>query len=158
MGEQILPDTRNGVAQWMRRTAIAVDLRSAIAFTVTVSAAPWRANAGPADSVFPGMEIRQGSAACTVGYVEPRLRLALTTGQCDGGESRVTDRDGNLVGSVLIARRQNGEAPAGDVSMLPVEYEAIALAPDVTATDRLPSGRNLLSAPSPRAPPGLPVC
>lgn len=42
--------------------------------------------------------------------------------------------------------------------MLPVEYEVIALGPGVVASDVLPTGRQLRSAPGLRAQPGLPVC
>ncbi|WP_406816488.1 hypothetical protein [Mycobacterium sp. M23085] len=128
------------------------------AFTTALVAAPAQAAADPARTVFPGMEIRQGSAVCMVGVVEPRLRVALTSGQCDGGQSLVTDRDRKPVGSVVLGRRQVDPDSTADTSMLPVEYEVIAIAPDVTATDVLPTGRHLGSAPGMRAQPGMPVC
>lgn len=91
-----------------------------------------------------------------VGFVETRLRVALTTGQC-GGEALVTDRDRHLVGAVLLARRQITD-DAADSAMLPVEYEVIVLAPGVAATDVLPTGRHLHAAPALPARQGLPVC
>ncbi|BCO58624.1 hypothetical protein MINTM005_38680 [Mycobacterium intracellulare] len=48
--------------------------------------APGWAGADPGITVFPGMEIRQGNTVCMLGMVEPRLRVALTSGQCDGGQ------------------------------------------------------------------------
>src|SRR5262249_15270360 len=110
-----------------------------------------QANANPNPTVFPGMQIYQGDTACMVGFVEPRLRVALTTGQCDRG-SLVTDRDKNLVGTVTVARHQG----AGDAQA--VEYEVIGLAPNVGATDLLPTGRRLHSTPAVRAQQGLTVC
>lgn len=133
-------------------------LAIALALGMTVFGMPGRASADPADAVYPGMQIRQGSAVCMVGMVEPKLRVALTTGQCDGGESVVTDGAGNVIGSVLSARRQAGADTAADHAIQPVEYEVIALAPDVSATDLLPTGRRLRSSPDLRAEPGLPVC
>ncbi len=130
----------------------------AFAFAAMVLAAPGRANADPGITVFPGMEIHQGTAVCMVGLVEPRLRVALTSGQCDGGASAVTDRDHNVIGSVVLARRQSADEPVADSTMLPVEYEVIALAPGTTASDLLPTGRHLRSTPGLRAQPGLPVC
>lgn len=121
-------------------------------------AAPAQAGADPAGTVFPGMEIRQGNAVCMVGMVEPRLRVALTSGQCDGGQAAVTDRDRKTVGNVVLGRRQVDADSTADTSMLPVEYEVIAIAPGVTATDVLPTGRHLRSAPATRAQPGMPVC
>lgn len=58
----------------------------------------------------------------------------------------------------MLARRLTADEPAADSAMLPVEYEVIALAPDVAATDLLPTGRHLQSTPGLRAQPGLPVC
>lgn len=128
------------------------------ALTTMLCAAPGQAAADPGAAVFPGMEIRQGDTVCMVGLVEPRLRVAVTSGQCDGGKSTVTDRDRKPIGSVILGRRQI-EADAGaDTSMLPVEYEVIAIAPEVTASDVLPTGRHLGSAPGLRAQPGMPVC
>ncbi|WP_156749365.1 hypothetical protein [Mycobacterium sp. 1165196.3] len=118
------------------------------AFTTMLCAAPGQVAADPGATVFPGMAIRQGDTVCMVGLVEPRLRVAVTSGQCDGGKSMVTDRDRKPIGSVILGRRQI-EADAGaDTSMLPVEYEVIAIAPNVTASDVLPTGRHLASAPA----------
>ncbi|OCB29893.1 hypothetical protein A5674_14120 [Mycobacterium malmoense] len=134
--------------------------RLAIAFAVAVLAigAPGRAGADPGITVFPGMEIRQGATVCMVGLVEPRLRVAITSGQCGSGESGVTDHDGNPVGTVVLARRQAADETAAGEAMVPVEYEVIALGPGVIASDVLPTGRQLRSAPGLRAQPGLPVC
>lgn len=91
-----------------------------------------------------------------VGFVQLRLHVALTTGQCDDGPL-VTDTDGRLVGAVMLARRQVG-VDASDRAALPVEYEVIMLAPEATATDVLPTGRHLHEAPALDAQQGLPVC
>ncbi len=131
----------------------------AIAFAFAVMAAcPSRASADPGITVFPGMEIRQGGTVCMVGLVEPRLRVAITSGQCGTGESGVTDRDGHPVGTVVLARRQAADDAAANDATLPVEYEVIALGATVTASDVLPTGRPLKSAPGARVQPGLPVC
>lgn len=125
-------------------------LAIALVFAAVCLGAPARANAGYGVTVFPGMQIYQGDKACMVGFVDPRLRIALTTGQCDGGPL-ITDHDQNLLGAVLLARRQTVEDAAADGAMLPVEYEVVALAPDVAATDLLPSGRQLREVPGLRA-------
>jgi hypothetical protein len=102
------------------------------------------------------MQIRQGDTACMVGFVQLRLRVALTTGQCGEGPL-VTDSGGHLVGAVILVRRQ-AAVDASDVAMLPVEYEVIALAPEVTASDVLPTGPHLRETPALDAQQGLPVC
>ena len=63
--------------------------RLAIGFALLVASiagipvsAPARADGATA---FPGMEIHQGGTVCTLGFVEPRLRIGITSGQCDGG-------------------------------------------------------------------------
>lgn len=132
-------------------------LAAASAFTTLLLGSPVQAAADPGGTIFPGMEIHQGSTVCMVGLVEPRLRVALTSGQCDGGQSVVTDRDRKQIGNVVLGRRQVDAASAAD-TLLPVEYEVIAIAPDVTASDVLPTGRHLGSAPDMRAQPGMPVC
>ncbi|ASW91478.1 Rv1815 family serine proteinase [Mycobacterium marseillense] len=133
-------------------------LAVAPAATMMLIGAPGWAAADPGVTAFPGMEIRQGNTVCMLGMVEPRLRVALTSGQCDGGQSMVTDRDRNPIGDVVLGRRQVDTESASDTSMLPVEYEVIALAGNVTASDVLPTGRQLRSVPGLRAQPGLPVC
>lgn len=133
-------------------------LAVAPAVVVLLFSAPGSVTADPGITIFPGMEIRQGSAVCMLGMVEPRLRVALTSGQCDGGQSMVTDRDGKPIGDVVLGRRQVDTQSATDTSMSPVEYEVIALARNVTASDLLPTGRRLLSTPGLRVEPGLPVC
>jgi hypothetical protein len=122
-------------------------LASALAATVVGVATP--ASAEPGVNVFPGMEIRQGSTVCTLGMVEMTLRIALATGQCDGG-STVTDSNGNVLGGVVTARH-NAATPAADGSSSDVEYEVIKLADDVRASDVLPTGRQLQSKPGARA-------
>src|ERR1700761_8409550 len=119
---------------------------------------PAQAHADTAMTVSPGMQIRQGGTVCMVGQVDPRLRIALTTGQCGGAVGPVTDADGNSIGTVVQSRRQTGEGVAADNGISPVEYEVIALGREVTVSDQLPTGRHLHSVPGVTAQPGLPVC
>jgi hypothetical protein len=129
-----------------------------IAFVVIVSmATPARADADAGVTVFPGMEIHQGGTVCTLGLVELSLRIALTTGRCDGG-SIVTDSHGNVLGTVVTARRSTADPAAVDGSTADIEYEVIGFADNVNATDVLPTGRQLQSAPGLRAQPAEPVC
>ncbi len=119
----------------------------AIAFAVTMFgiATPAWADADTGVAVFPGMEIHQGSTVCTLGFVEPGLRIAVAAGQCDGGPL-ATDSHGNVIGAVVTAHRSATDAAAVDGSMPDGEYEVIKLADYVQATNVLPTGRQLLSA------------
>ncbi|ORB86193.1 hypothetical protein B1987_23205 [Mycobacterium kansasii] len=133
-----------------RHSAVAIAL--ALAFS---AAAP--AQASPGVTVFPGMEIHQGATVCMVGFVEPRLRIALSAGRCDDAPT-VTDSHANVVGSVVLARRASVSEPVAADSASAVEYEVIALAPEVTTTQLLPGGRRLESIPGFTVQPALPVC
>lgn len=134
----------------LRRSSLAISCAAAL-----VSAtAP--ASADPVISAFPGMEIRQGTTVCTLGMVETSLRIAVATGQCDGG-SIATDSHGNVLGAVMSARH-NSAAPAVEGATAEVQYEVIKLDDDVNVTDVLPTGRQLQSVPGVSAQSGDLVC
>lgn len=59
----------------------------AFAATVALLAAGFSPATASADPVlvFPGMEIRQDNHVCTLGYVDPALKIAFTAGHCRGG-------------------------------------------------------------------------
>lgn len=101
---------------------------------------PAPANADPGVTVFPGMEIHQGNAACVVGFVEPQMRIALTSGRCDV-DPIVTDSRDRVIGVVLLARTDTLTGSNGPAAG--VEYEVIKLSPSVGATQQLPIGRPL---------------
>lgn len=132
-------------------------LASALALVVVVAGfcAPAPAGADTGARAFPGMEIHQGDTVCTLGFVEPRLRIGITSGRCDGG-SIVTDNHQNVLGTVVVARYNAADSAAADSSG--VEYEVIGLGANVTTTDVLPNGRQLESAPGSRAQPAEQLC
>ncbi|WP_156746289.1 hypothetical protein [Mycobacterium sp. 1423905.2] len=70
---------------------------AAIAIVVGAIVAPAPADADPNVTAYPGMEIHQGDAACMVGFVEPELRIALTSGRCDV-DPIVTDSRARVIG------------------------------------------------------------
>jgi len=140
----------------VRRAAL-----SAFAVTLTAAAlsawpAPQVARADP-PLVFPGMEIHQDTRLCTLGYVDPALRVAFTAGHCHG-HGPVTDKDGNVIGNQATFRNNtpNGSTVAADQQI--ADYEAIVLADDVTANNILPGGRVLGSDPALVVRPGQAVC
>jgi hypothetical protein len=133
------------------------------AFAASVSvmalAAGLSSGSASADSilVFPGMEIHQDNRICTLGYVDPVLKVAFTAGHCRGG-GEVTDRDHNVIGH-LVAFRDNtpsGSTVATDQTI--TDYEAIAVADNVPANNILPGGRRLESNPAVVVQPGQAVC
>jgi hypothetical protein len=142
----------------------AMDRRSwciafACAAIVVGLAAPGRAYAEADVQVFPGMEIHQGSTVCTLGMVQPSLRIALTSGECDGA-SVVTDSHGKVIGTVTTARHVTADGTGNDAggSKADIDYEVIGLADNADATDVLPTGRQLQSAPGLVALPTDAVC
>lgn len=114
------------------------------------------AHASPV-TVFPGMEIRQNTNLCTLGFVEPALRIAVTAGHCRGSGA-VTDKDGNVIGGLAMYRDNtpNGSTVSTNDSIN--DYEGISLAGDVTPSNVLPGGRQLVSDPSVTVQKGEPVC
>ncbi|MBY0442308.1 MAG: S1 family peptidase [Mycobacteriaceae bacterium] len=107
--------------------------------------------------VFPGMEIHQDVHLCTLGYVDPVLKLAFTAGHCRGS-GMVTDKDNNVIGR-LVSFRDN--TPSGSIvapGQLIADYEAIALADNALVSSALPGGRSLQSKLGLAVQPGQAVC
>ena len=115
------------------------------------------AHADPAVLVYPGMEIRQDTNVCTLGFVDPQARIAYTAGHCRGG-GPVSDRDGNYIGNLAMFRDNtpDGSTIASDHQIS--DWEAIDLGDDVQVNNILPGGRMLVSDPAVVPQPGEPVC
>ena len=113
--------------------------------------------ATPGVLVYPGMEIRQGTNVCTLGFVDPQTRVAFTAGHCRGN-GQVNDRDGNPIGSQTGFRDNTPDGATVDTNYQIVDWEAISLAPDAAVNNILPSGRPLISDPAIVPVVGLPVC
>jgi hypothetical protein len=107
--------------------------------------------------VFPGMEIRQGTNLCTLGYVEPTLRIAVTAGHCRAN-ANVTDRDGNVIGALAMFRDNTPNGTTVSTNDTINDYEGITLASDVVPNNVLPGGRSLVSDPGMTIHQGQSVC
>jgi hypothetical protein len=135
-------------------------MRAFAASVCLAALAPWlppvTASADP-PLVFPGMEIHQDNRVCTLGYVDPTMRVAFTAGHCRGGGA-VYDRDHNVIGRLATFRDNtpSGTTVATDQSIS--DYEAIVLDDSVTASNILPGGRRLDSNPAVALQPGQAVC
>lgn len=140
----------------MRRHWIRVLAAVAASITaLTLGSAP--AQATPGVLVYPGMEIRQDSNVCTLGFVDPQARIAFTAGHCRGS-GPVRDRDGNLIGMQTVYRDNTPNGATVDTNHQIADWEAIALAPDVVINNILPGGRVLVSDPGVVPTAGQPVC
>jgi hypothetical protein len=124
-------------------------------FALALSSVPAQATAGAL--VFPGMEVRQGTNVCTLGYVDPQARIAFTAGHCRGS-GQVTDRDGNVIGAQTLFRDNTPNGATIDTNHQIADWEAITLAPEVAVNNILPSGRQLVADPAIVPVVGLPVC
>ncbi len=127
---------------------------AATAAAVLVGPAP--AHAAPVP-VFPGMEIRQDTNVCTLGFVDPQLRVAFTAGHCRGS-GRVTDINANFIGGVVTFRDSTPNGATVSTTDMISDYASIGLAPDVMPNNVLPGGRMLVSDPALVIQPGQPVC
>ncbi|HTX96394.1 MAG TPA: hypothetical protein VME67_16950 [Mycobacterium sp.] len=108
--------------------------------------------------VFPGMEIHQDNRVCTLGYVEPALKVAFTAGHCRSGGGVVTDKDRNVIGRMAAFRDNTPSGTTVATDQLITDYEAIVLDNNVTPINVLPGGRPLISNPALALAPGQAVC
>jgi hypothetical protein len=113
--------------------------------------------ADPGVVVFPGMEIIQGTNACTLGFVDPQARVAFTAGHCRG-DGTVLDRSRRFVGHQTSFRDNTPNGATIDTNHQITDWEAISLASDVVINNVLPRGLVLVSDPTVVPSPGLPVC
>ncbi|CDP81852.1 MULTISPECIES: Rv1815 family serine proteinase [Mycolicibacterium] len=120
-----------------------------------VCPAPTAAAAG--SLVYPGMEIRQGTNVCTLGFVDPASRVGFTAGHCRGGGS-VGDRDGNFIGHMGAFRDNTPDGATVDTNHMISDWETIQLAGDVVVNNILPGGRMLVEDPAVVPTAGAPVC
>lgn len=126
---------------------------AAIAAAVCV---PAHAHADPV-LVFPGMEIHQGTHLCTLGYVDPALRVAFSAGHCRS-DGPVLDKANRVIGKVATFRDNTPNGAFVNTDQEISDYESIVLAPDVAVNDVLPGGRALQSDPGLVVTPGEPIC
>jgi hypothetical protein len=138
------------------RLATLASAATLIAAMLAAAVPPVAANADPV-LVFPGMEIHQGNQVCTLGYVDPGLKVAFTAGHCRGG-GQVADKDGNVIGHLATFRDNTPSGSTVATDQLIADYEAIVLADDVMANNILPGGRPLESEPGLVVEPGEGVC
>ncbi len=108
-------------------------------------------------TVSPGMEIRQQSTVCTLGFVDPIARVGYSAGHCRGA-GPVTDRLGRVIGVVTSSRDNTPDGSVVRVDEVISDYETISLAADVSITNVLPGGRPLVADPAPPLSAGQPVC
>ena len=107
--------------------------------------------------VFPGMEIRQGSTVCTLGFVDPVTRVAFSAGHCHRNGA-VTDRDGRFIGVVATSRDNTPDGAVVRTDQVISDYETIDLASGVAISTVLPGGRQLVVDPSVQVVAGQPIC
>lgn len=141
----------------MHRLTLRACTASAVLAVVASGLSTATAAADPTVVVFPGMEIHQDNHVCTLGFVDIPRRMAFSAGHCRGG-GMVYDKDNNPIGRV-VASRDNTPTGSTVATDQPIDdYEAIALAGDVTMSNILPGGRGLVSSPGGVAAPGQSVC
>ena len=139
------------MTRFLRYLILAAAAAGAFAAAVTPAAA------ADGVTVFPGMEIRQESTMCTLGYVDPVARIAFSAGHCRGN-GPVTDRNGRLIGMVTTSRDNTPNGSIVRVDEVISDYETITLAADVEVSNILPDGRVLVADAAAPIAVGAPVC
>ena len=130
------------MTRFLRNLVLAAAAGAALAAALTPAA-----SADSADktiTVFPGMEIRQQSTMCTLGFVDPVARIAFSAGHCRG-TGPVTDRNGRPIGVVTTSRDNTPDGSVVRVDQVISDYETIALNADVAVNNLLPGGRALVA-------------
>jgi hypothetical protein len=112
----------------VRRSAIRA-FGATVTATLAAACLPGSASADPVP-VFPGMEIHQGPHLCTLGYVDPALRVAFTAGHCRG-DGPVFDKDNKVIGNLATFRDNTPNGAVVKTDQQVDDYESIVLAPDV---------------------------
>ncbi|MET0898244.1 MAG: hypothetical protein ABWY45_10060 [Mycobacterium sp.] len=140
----------------MRRSLVRSFVTTAVAAFAAVTLAP-AAAAQPGPMVSPGMEILQGSNRCTLGYVDPAMRIAFSAGHCEAN-APVTDVHGQVIGNVAMFEDNTPNGAVVTTDQVITDYQAIVLADNVTVNNVLPGGRPLESVPGRIAALGEPVC
>lgn len=107
--------------------------------------------------VFPGMEIRQGTTVCTLGFVDPVARVGYSAGHCRGNGT-VTDRGGRFIGVVATAHDNTPDGAVVRTDQVISDYETINLAREVSISTVLPGGRQLVVDPGADLSQGQPIC
>ncbi len=129
----------------------------ALAALIATTTPPPRAQGDAGVLVYPGMEIRQGTNRCTLGYVDTGLRIAYSAGHCRG-PGPVTDDAGRPIGTTTGYLDNTPEGATVWTDQVISDYEKIALAPDIAVNNILPGGRALDWLPDAGLRPGQPVC
>lgn len=142
------------MARLRRSLALAAAAGAAVASLTALSAPSAEADAVV---VSPGMEIRQDSVLCTLGFVDAVSRVAYSAGHCRGS-GLVTDRDGRFIGVVTSSRDNTPDGTVVRTDQVISDYQTISLAPGVTVNNVLPGGRTLFADPGMALTPGQPVC
>src|ERR1700758_1952102 len=120
------------------------------AFAASVSVAalaswlpPMPAKADP-PLVFPGMEIHQDNLVCTLGYVDPALKIAFTAGHCRGN-GVVYDREHNVIGRMATFRDNTPTGTTVATDQMISDYESTGLTaasrPTTSCRAGVPSNR-----------------
>ena len=138
------------------RFSLGCVVSTAAALAVSAIIAPV-AQAAPGVVVSPGMEIRQASNVCTLGYVDPAARIAYSAGHCRA-DGPVTDRDGHFIGMVSTFQDNTPDGAVVRTDQVISDFETITLAADVVVNNVLPGGRQLVADAAPPMANGQPVC
>jgi hypothetical protein len=146
------------LASFVRSAVVAAAAGAALMSSIAMSSmtsAP--SAAAEAAVVYPGMEIRQDSTVCTLGFVDVAARIAYSAGHCRGS-GLVTDRNGRFIGVVTTSRDNTPDGTVVRTDQVISDYQTISLAAGVTANNVLPSGRQLVTDAAATPAPGQQVC
>lgn len=109
--------------------------------------------------VYPGMTIIQGSAKCTLAFVDTLRRIGYSAGHCNDGTT-VTDQTGTPIGTVMASHNNRaGQTSTGPDDTV-IDYETISLDDGTYLTTQLGPAltRPIITQPGVTPTTGMVVC
>ncbi len=130
-----------------------------VAVILTLVSAPIAAASAGSPLVYPGMTIIQGSAKCTLAFIDTIRRIGYSAGHCNDG-STVTDEAGTPIGTVMASHNNRaGQTSTGPDDTV-IDYETISLNDDADLTSQLGPAltRPIITQPGVTPTAGMVVC
>lgn len=146
------PTTRRVTAAIRDATAIMA------ALLVLVPGPPAAANV-EAPLVYPGMAIIQGTAQCTLAFIDTRRGIGYSAGHCNEG-STVTDETGTPIGTVMASHNNRAGQTSSGPDDTVIDYETISIHAHTDVTNLLGPAltRPIITQPGVTPTPGMVVC
>lgn len=134
-------------------------LAGAAAAAAALALIPSTPAAASTEMAYPGMTIIQGTAKCTLAFIDAKRRIGYSAGHCDEART-VTSENGTPIGTVIYSQNNRANHTATGPSDTVIDYETISLNPNIDITTALGPAlaHPLITQPGLEPAPGMVVC